>query len=172
MPVVKNNRAMSALVAGMESFPPVELDPELAGYVARGLAIEADGTIVAVAAADATIAATERSRFQDRVGYESVVNKVRLGDWASERLKVQPVAVRVAHAVRLADVVGEVALVQGSAVTVIISVDSRSGGMPPQHDADADADVVFRFHGQHVGEVPWLSDPDGYAEPIMVRSHT
>ena len=151
------NDAMRVLVERAPPRDATRLDPGLATYVDEGLAINADGSIVSVAAARGV--QVEPGQFEDLVGYEAFANKVHLDDWMSERLAAAPLEEKLAHARLLADAIGRLAEQSDLAVVVIISADTWTN------------DVVLRFHGIRPDELPWLADIEHYREPVLARTY-
>lgn len=149
------NSAMEQLLDGARRLQPTQLDPSLEAYLSHGLAVQADGAVVSVAASQCANA--DRSWFVDTVGYEAFVNKIHLDDWCSNALADATVEDQLAHALVLADRIGAWAEEQGAQVAVIISVDPGT------------RDVVFRFHGIRPDEPPWLAGIEQYTEPVFLR---
>jgi hypothetical protein len=116
MPTDHANASMSLLLEAASSLALTDLDSELLAYVNDGLVVLADGSLVSAAALPG--ARADRHRFADRVEYEAFVNKIHIDDWSSEALANAPIVEKLAHAILLADRVGELAEQRGIAVAV------------------------------------------------------
>lgn len=155
MPTEKANVAMAELLDRARRLRITRLDSELEAYLKDGFALESDGTIVSVAALRGT--RSDRSAFADLVGYEAFVNKIHLDDWCSDALTDAGIEEKLAHALVLADRVGEWAEHRGTKVAVVISADLEAG------------DIVFRFHRVRTNEPSWLAELKLYTEPVLRR---
>ena len=155
MQIEKANTAMQSLLEAARGAPS-QLDTDLESYLQSGFLIEPDGAVVS--AASGCFGPSERASFDDRVGYETFVNKIHIEDWGSEALWTATTEEMIGQALVLADAVGDWATNNGVSVAVIVSADP------------ANRDVVFRFHGIRPTERPWLhEDLEGYAEPVLLR---
>jgi hypothetical protein len=152
------NPAAAELLIRARALRITSLDAELESYLKSGLALQRDGTIVSIAALRGANA--DRGRFPDRVGYEAFVNKMHLDDWCSDALAQAPLEEKLAHGLVLADRVGTWAVEHESSVVVVISADVASD------------DIVFRFHGVHAGEPPWLTEIESCREPVVVQQYS
>lgn len=117
----ETNAPMRRLLARMPAVEQEQLDHGLRRYVERGLDIDTDGAIVSVAARP-TSPVPEQIR-GDTVATEAWCNKIHVDDWCTEQLASSPAEEKLAHALVLADCVGELAIERGVSVAVIISVD-------------------------------------------------
>jgi hypothetical protein len=158
MPIELANPAAAELLSRARALRITSLDAELESYLAEGLAVQSDGTIVSIAALRG--ANTYRGRFPDRVGYEAFVNKMHVDDWCSDALAPASLEEKLAQGLVLADRVGAWAVEHETSVVVVISVDVASD------------DIVFRFHGVHAGEPPWLTEIERHPEPVILRRYS
>jgi hypothetical protein len=149
------NAAMAQLLDRVRRVHLTRIDPELDSYLSDGLAVQADGSVVSVAASKGAHA--DRSQFADRVDYEAFVNKIHLDDWSGDALAEATIEEKLAHTLLLADRVEAWAERKGVSVAVVISVDLAA------------RDVVFRFHGIRPDEALWLGDVHRYDEPVFIR---